>query len=177
MAVDSTPVFSMSGGGFPADSGREGKHARLARELAASPAGEASLGWPPCYEGYFRLFNAGEYYPAHDVLEHIWLEAGPPLDSFYKGLIQLAGAFVHLRLHREAPHHRVHGRRLGPAARLLRRSRELLRPYEPVFEGLDVAAVRELARQTLVAMGDPPHPVNPWQASTRPCLPPLQPKP
>ncbi|MEO6183762.1 MAG: DUF309 domain-containing protein, partial [Verrucomicrobiota bacterium] len=52
----------------------------------------------PHYLGYFELFNAQLFYESHDVLEELWLpirkEAG---GDFYKGLIQLAGAFVHLQ--------------------------------------------------------------------------------
>ena len=27
-----------------------------------------------CYNGYFVCFNRGDYYEAHDVLEHLWLQ-------------------------------------------------------------------------------------------------------
>ena len=74
------------------------------------------------YAAYFHHFNRGDYYEAHDVLESLWLEQGREAKSaaFYKGLIQLAGGFVHMRKHHEHPTHRVHARRLGPAARLLK---------------------------------------------------------
>ena len=50
------------------------------------------------YLGYFACFNRGWFYEAHDVLEELWLanRTGPNY-AFYKGLIQLAGAFVHLQ--------------------------------------------------------------------------------
>ncbi len=51
----------------------------------------------PCYLAYFICFNAQEYYEAHDVLEHLWLQREDENHAFFKGLIQFAGAFVHLK--------------------------------------------------------------------------------
>jgi predicted metal-dependent hydrolase len=56
------------------------------------------------YLGYFDCFNRGLYYEAHDVLEELWLPIRrEPDGDFYKGLIQLAGAFVHLQKNRLRP--------------------------------------------------------------------------
>lgn len=79
------------------------------------------------YLGYFECFNGQLHYEAHDVLEDLWLETKGPLHNYYKGLIQLAGAFVHLK-----------NNKLNPAARLFRLSRSYLEPYRPETEGLDV---------------------------------------
>jgi len=58
----------------------------------------------PHYTGYFKLFNEQKFYEAHDVLEHIWLKDKHGRNgAFYKGLIQLAGAFVHLQKNRLKP--------------------------------------------------------------------------
>ena len=58
----------------------------------------------PHYAGYFELFNRGKFFEAHDVLEHLWLpDRHGANGSFYKGLIQLAGAFVHLQRNRLRP--------------------------------------------------------------------------
>ena len=70
------------------------------------------------YAGYFTCFNAGDYYEAHDVLEHLWLRGCGEEHAFYKGLIQIAGAFVHLRKQYLRPEHPKDGRRLRPAVRL-----------------------------------------------------------
>jgi predicted metal-dependent hydrolase len=83
------------------------------------------------YLGYFECFNAQLYYEAHDVLEDLWLEKrNTDMDHFYKGLIQLAGAFVHLKKNR-----------LDPGARLFRLCRRHLAPYATHTEGLDVDEV------------------------------------
>ena len=63
-------------------------------------------------------FNAGKFYESHEHFEEIWqYERGPARDA-YKGLIQIAAAFVHL------------SRRKYPGAeRLLRTALGYLEPY------------------------------------------------
>ena len=58
----------------------------------------------PAYQNFFVCFNSGRYYESHDVLEELWLKvkAGPN-GNFYKALIQIAGAFVHLQKSRPQP--------------------------------------------------------------------------
>ena len=103
------------------------------------------------YAAYFHYFNRGDYYEAHDVLESLWLEGGREAKSaaFYQGLIQLAGGFVHLRKHHENPTHRVHGKRLSPAARLLRLAEKNIGPYGEEWEGLEIGPVLQLAGETI----------------------------
>ena len=56
------------------------------------------------YLGYFDCFNRQLFYEAHDVLEDLWLPDRHGVNgNFYKGLIQLAGAFVHLQKNRLRP--------------------------------------------------------------------------
>jgi predicted metal-dependent hydrolase len=146
-----------------------GKHAKIAARLAALET-PAHRRWAPAYVEYFRLFNATEYYEAHDVLEHLWLETSGPMHTFYKALIQLAGGFVHLRLHHEQPHHRIHGRRLRPANRLLLRSAELLAGFPEHHEGVSVTNVRLLALTTASRLEENLFGENPWSPSRRPRL-------
>src|ERR1700683_4961855 len=76
------------------------KSQRVSRLVQTGPAG----GLDPYYLGYFDCFNRGLFYEAHDVLEQLWLkDRQGPNGAFYKGLIQLAGAFVHLRKERLRP--------------------------------------------------------------------------
>lgn len=51
----------------------------------------------PRYRAYFDLFNAGEYFESHEVLEAIWLEESGPDRLFLQGLIQLAASLHHLQ--------------------------------------------------------------------------------
>src|SRR5690242_1238657 len=53
------------------------------------------------YLAYFECFNRQLFHESHDVLEELWLADKHGRNySFYKGLIQLAGAFVHLQKNR-----------------------------------------------------------------------------
>src|SRR2546423_10577537 len=76
----------------------------------------------PYYRAFFRCWNEERYYEAHDVLEQVWLNdpITPEDAQYFKGLIQAAGAFVHLQKQFEHPRHPKHGKRLGPAVRLFR---------------------------------------------------------
>jgi hypothetical protein len=85
----------------------------------------------PHYLGFFLCLNQGLFYEAHDVLEELWLmERRGPNYSFYKGLIQFAGAFVHLQKNR-----------LGPAAALLKLAQANLQRYPDIHVQLDVRQV------------------------------------
>ena len=48
----------------------------------------------PYLEG-IRLFNAGEFWHAHEQWEICWRTAAEPDATFYKGIIQAAAALVH----------------------------------------------------------------------------------
>ena len=74
----------------------------------------------PYYRAFFRCWNEQRYYEAHDVLEQVWLKTESDDADYFKGLIQAAGAFVHLQKQFEHPTHPKHGRRLAPAVRLFR---------------------------------------------------------
>lgn len=90
--------------------------------------------WDPRYWGYFKTFNEGRFYEAHDVLEDLWLECrATPLDTFYKSLIQLAGAFVHLQKSKQRP-----------AIALLNLCQGYLTPFGDQCEGLDLKDIHQL---------------------------------
>jgi predicted metal-dependent hydrolase len=83
----------------------------------------------PRYVEYFERFNRQRFFEAHQVLEALWLpQRRGPNGPFYKGLIQLAGAFVHWQKNRP-----------GPAAALLGLARANLRNYPAIHDGLNVA--------------------------------------
>jgi predicted metal-dependent hydrolase len=91
------------------------------------------------YLAYFDCFNRGKYFEAHEVLEGLWLpQRRGPNGPFYKGLIQLAGAFVH-----------VQKRRPGPAAALLKLASGNLTNYPGIHERLALEPVRQLIRDWL----------------------------
>jgi hypothetical protein len=129
---------------------------------------EDAAGHSPFYLGYFRCFNAGEYYEAHDVLEHLWLKDRG--NRFYKGLIQIAGAFVHLRKQALRPDHPKDGKRLRPAAKLFALGVANVGPYQPVHEDLDIVNVLALCERYTTPLAASNYTVNPWSQETRPTL-------
>ena len=119
------------------------KNARLEAWMTAwDPDPSSDL--PREYRAFFELFNGRQYYEAHDVLEALWLGCADENRSFYQGLIQLAGAFVHFDKHACFPEHPVHRRRLAPGCRLLDMAAARIGPYGPVHMQIDVVAVLEV---------------------------------
>jgi hypothetical protein len=124
----------------------------------------------PRYLGFFACFNQQLYFEAHDLLEDLWLATPGGNHCFFKGLIQLAGAFVHLQKQRLRPDHPKDGRRTRPAARLLNLAANNLRPYRPVHMRLDVEALwrfclalqRQIERSSFAR--------NPWDPACPPVL-------
>jgi len=102
------------------------------------------------------------------VLEDLWLETRGADREFYKGLIQVAGAFVHLRKQSERPDHPHHGRRLVPGARLFRIARDRLASYAPEHLGVDVAGVVELCEDCLGRIEAGNFTENPWSMDALP---------
>ena len=94
------------------------------------------------YLGYFDCFNRQLFYEAHDVLEELWLaNRHGPHGDFYKGLIQLAGAFVHIQKNRRVP-----------AAALFRLARANLEKYPARHHHLDRPAVLEFVAVWLIEL-------------------------
>jgi predicted metal-dependent hydrolase len=138
----------------------EGEDANFSGEIAQHPF----------YRAYFRCWNGQRYYEAHDVLEHLWLNTDTRDDNFFKGLIQAAGAFVHLQKNFEHPTHAKHGRRLRPAARLFELAEKNLGPFGPSHHALDVAALLNLLRGTREKIIASDFKTNPWSPATAPKL-------
>lgn len=112
------------------------------------------------YLGYFQCFNQQLFFEAHEVLEELWLsERGNSKDLFYKGLIQLAGAFVHLQKNR-----------LPPAAALLRLAKANLARYPSSYERLEVAHVEKMILEWLDRIQATPTGTNPLRVFGPPRL-------
>ena len=132
------------------------KSARIA-ELIASCQGRK---YDAHYLGYFECFNRGLFYESHDVLEELWLaERQQANGAFYKGLIQLAGAFVHLQKNR-----------LRPAAALFKLATANLQKYPPRHLDLEVAGVLRMIENWLGKLEAGEFRRNPLQEEARPIL-------
>jgi predicted metal-dependent hydrolase len=112
------------------------------------------------YLGYFDCFNRQLFYEAHDVLEDLWLPDRQGANgNFYKGLIQLAGAFVHLQKNR-----------LRPSAALFKLARTNLEKYPSPHEKLNLAAVQQLIADWLFRLEKNEFAVNPLSPASVPQL-------
>lgn len=132
------------------------KSAKIAALLAGIDAGGAD----PHYAGYFACFNRGLFYEAHDVLEELWLPVRTAGEGdFYKGLIQFAGAFVHLQKNR-----------LRPAAALFKLAMANLAKYPSPHRRLDSAAVIGIGNEWLARLEGGGFARNPFDGSNAPRL-------
>ncbi|PYJ74166.1 MAG: hypothetical protein DME72_03800 [Verrucomicrobia bacterium] len=127
------------------------KGERISRLVAELPVEEVDpnqtdLTQHPFYRAFFQCWNEQRYYEAHDVLEQLWLRTNSADADFFKGLIQAAGAFVHLQKRFEHPLHAKHSKRLAPAVRLFQLAQKNLSRFAPRHHGLDVGALCQLLR-------------------------------
>ena len=83
---------------------------------------------PPHLFDAVRLFNEGQYWECHEVLEEVWLDTPYPQRFFWSALIKLAVGMHH------AARRNPHGARvkIGDAVRLLPL-------FQPNFAGVDTA--------------------------------------
>jgi len=146
------------------------KGERISRfvESLGNERGGTGIAAHPYYRAFFHCWNEQRYYEAHDVLEQVWLHdpIAPEDAQYFKGLIQAAGAFVHLQKQFEHPTHPKHGKRLGPAVRLFRLAEKNLGPFGAERHDLNLDQFREMLsryRDAVEADG-----TNPWRPETAP---------
>jgi predicted metal-dependent hydrolase len=115
---------------------------------------------PPNYGCFFACFNRQWFFEAHEVLERLWLaERGQAEADFFKGLIQLAGAFVHLQRNR-----------LRPAAALFALARANLEKYPGRHQRLNTLQVRKLIEAWLAELEAGDFAFNPLRLKPAPLL-------
>ena len=132
--------------------------------------GQADVAKHPFYRAFFRCWNEQRYYEAHDVLEQLWLKTKSCDADFFKGLIQAAGAFVHLQKRFEHPSHPKHSRRLAPAVRLFQLAEKNLSGFMPRHHELDVTAFCQLLHAYADQIVASDYKTNPWSPETAPKL-------
>ena len=89
----------------------------------------------PLREG-LHCYRTEQFFEAHEHWERVWLTLSEPEKSFLQALIQVSAAFHHLR-----------GANRSGAVSLLTRALERLDRCPSEFGSLDVALLREQARQ------------------------------
>ena len=151
------------------------KGERISRLVAELPVEEVDpnqtdLTQHPFYRAFFQCWNQQRYYEAHDVLEQLWLKTNSADADFFKGLIQAAGAFVHLQKRFEHPLHTKHSKRLAPAVRLFQLAEKNLSRFAPRHHGLDVGALCQLLRAYANHIVRVDYKANPWSPETAPRL-------
>jgi len=151
------------------------KRERISQGLAEATGQEvnpalAEVERHPYYLAFFRCWNERRYYDAHDVLEQLWLNTKSPDADYFKGLIQAAGAFVHLQKQFEHPLHTKHSRRLSPAVRLFRLANKNLSRFAPLHHDLNVAAFCQLLHGFADRIVASDYKTNPWSPETAPKL-------
>ena len=104
------------------------------------------------YQKGIRLFNARDFYDAHEVWEDVWRESNGMEKRFLQGLIQAAVAL----------HHHSTGNVVG-ACSLMERARKNLAGCPKEFAGIRVGALLESLGEWRAAMVEggtvPRHPV------------------
>lgn len=91
------------------------------------------------------LFNRREFFEAHEVLEHAWNEEAGPARELYRGLLQVAVAYL-----------QIERRNYNGALKMFLRMRQWLDPLPEVCRGVAVAQLRAealAARAALEALG------------------------
>lgn len=119
------------------------QYARLPDPAAALAACEGGLS-EPARRG-IELFNRGEYFEAHEELERAWIEEPGPARDLYRGILQIAVAYL-----------QITRRNYNGAIKIFLRARQWLDPLPGMCRGVDVAALRKDAaevRAGLEALG------------------------
>lgn len=91
-----------------------------------------SATYEPKYLAGILLFNAGDYFEAHEVWEDLWHETVGPERSFYQGLIQVAVGLCHFG----------NGNHRG-ALKLHQSSLDYLKRFQPECQGLNLEQFTE----------------------------------
>jgi predicted metal-dependent hydrolase len=104
-----------------------------------------------------RLYEAGEFFAAHEAWESVWLRSREPDKTFLQGLIQVTAAFHHLK--RNNPR---------GAAVLLQAALRRLEPYPELFGGIWVTLLCDDIRERLRSLeGDESVPHMPARIRSR----------
>ncbi|MEW5957081.1 MAG: DUF309 domain-containing protein [Chloroflexota bacterium] len=100
---------------------------------------------PPLLLEGITLFNRGEFYACHEVIEEAWLEEPAPVRIMYQGILQLGVACYHIQ-----------NKNWRGAIKVLERGVPKLGRFSPACMGINISQLLEDAaviRQELVRLG------------------------
>jgi uncharacterized protein len=92
-----------------------------------------------------QLFNARQYFEAHEALETAWREETGPARELYRGILQVAVAYLHIQ----------RGNYIG-ARKMFRHCRVWLEPFPDVCQGINIAQLKhdyQAVESMLVRLG------------------------
>lgn len=92
---------------------------------------------PQAVQG-LRLFNAGEYFEAHEALEDAWNEESGKVRELYRGILQIAVVYLH-----------VTRRNYNGAVKVYSRSQRWLKDWPDVCRGIQVGELRRDAEAVI----------------------------
>lgn len=120
--------------------------ARLLQTWSARPDPEALRAaclrpLSPLARRGIELLNGGEYFDAHEVLEHAWMEAPEADGTLYRALLQVAVALL-----------QVERKNSRGAIKMVLRVRQWLDPLPDRCKGLDLAAVKQTVAEMDAAL-------------------------
>jgi predicted metal-dependent hydrolase len=93
---------------------------------------------PGLYKGIAQ-FNRQEFFECHETLEEIWIAEPGEVRQLYQGILQIGVAFYHA----------THRKNYRGATRLLQTGMAYLRPFGPVYFGIDLAGLLDGAENAL----------------------------
>ncbi|HSL46570.1 MAG TPA: DUF309 domain-containing protein [Anaerolineales bacterium] len=92
---------------------------------------------PQAVEG-LRLFNAGEYFEAHETLEDAWNEEKGKVRDLYRGILQTAVVYLHI----------TRGNYSG-AVKVYGRSQKWMKDWPEICRGIEVGQLRRDAEAVM----------------------------
>jgi predicted metal-dependent hydrolase len=93
---------------------------------------------PPQAREAIALFNAGDYYAQHDLLELLWAQTADPVRELYRAILQVGIAYYH-----------IDGGNARGAHKMLRRALRWMETLPAVCQGVDVAGLKHDAEAAL----------------------------
>lgn len=100
---------------------------------------------PPLLLEGIALFNRGQFYDCHEVIEEAWVEEQAPVRIMYQGILQIGVACYHIQ-----------NKNWRGAIKVLERGVPKLGRFSPACMGIDIAkllADAEIIHQELIRLG------------------------